>query len=36
MSGDKPEECFTDVALYVSAVRRVEPDYLSLPILAMV
>ena len=36
MSGDKPEECFTDVGLYVSAVRRVEPDYLSLPILAVV
>ena len=26
MSGDKPEECFTDVGLYVSAVRRVEPE----------
>ena len=36
MSGDKPEECFADVGLYVSAVRRVEPDYLSLPILAVV
>ena len=29
MSGDKPEECFADVGLYVSAVGRVEPDYLS-------
>ena len=36
MFGDKPEECFADVGLYVSAERRVEPDYLSLPILAAV
>ena len=36
MSGDKPEECFTDVGLYVSALRRVEPDDLSLSILEVV
>ena len=36
MFGDKSEECFTDVGVYVSTVGRVEPDDFSLTILAVV
>ena len=36
MFGDKSEEGFTAVGLYVSTVRRIEPQDLSLPILAVV
>ena len=36
MFGDKSDEWFTDVGLYVSTAGRVEPDDLSLSVLALV